>query len=150
KQSAKVMVAFLPQAVLMDSKLRSLFWKEPTDCFKQVDLRNIVAIADGSFIEEKAEALELTSVEITEAEMQKFSTANFEVKGRILGDHLAGSTATLKAPSGVDLTVRGTEEDAISFTLKSTNPAPVGSSLQFEVTKNQETKSIAKPLTNQL
>src|SRR5438128_2068350 len=151
KQSAKVMVAFLPQAVLLDSRLRALFWKEPTECFKEVDLRSIVAFVDGSFIEEKTESLEqsLTSVEITESEMQKFSTANFEVKGRILGDHLDGSEVKLKEPAGIDLSADGIEEKAIGFTLKGANPAPSGTSLRFEVTKNKETKTIAKAISNQ-
>jgi archaellum component FlaG (FlaF/FlaG flagellin family) len=151
KQSAKVMVAFLPQAVLLDSRLRAIFWKEPTECFKEVDFRSIVGLVDGSFIEEKTESLEqsLTSVEITEAEMQKFSTANFEVKGRILGDHLDGSEVKLKEPAGIDLTVDGTEEKAIAFTLKGANPVQSGASLSFEVTKNKETKTIAKAILNQ-
>jgi len=151
KQAAKVMVALLPQAVLLDSRFRALFWKEPTECFKEVDLRSIVGIVAGSFIEEKAESLEqsLTSVEITEAEMQKFSTANFEVKGRILGDHLDGSEAKLKEPAGINLTVDGIEEKAIGFTLKGANPVPSGASLRFEVTKNKATKTIAKAISNQ-
>lgn len=151
KQSAKVMVAFLPQAVLLDSRLRALFWKEPTDCFKEVDLRSIVALVDGSFIEEKAESLEqsLTVVEITESEMQKFSGANSEVKGRILGDHLDGSELKLKEPTGIDLTVDVIEEKAIAFTLKFANPVPAGTSLKFEVTKNEDTKAISKAVSNQ-
>src|SRR5205085_249010 len=150
KQSTKVMVAFLPQAILLNSKLRSLFWKEPTECFKEVDLRSIVAIADGSFIEEVKDLEQsLTSVEITEAEMQKLRRANFEVKGRILGDHLDDSELKIVEPAGIDLTVAGTEEKAISFTLKSANPVPSGASLKFEVTKNKVTKSISKSVGGQ-
>lgn len=152
KQAAKVMVAFLPQAVLLNARLRDLFWREPTECFKEVDLRSIQAFVDGSFIEEKSESLEpsLTTVEISETEMQKFTTANFTVKGRILGDHLDDSDdVKVKEPADINLTVDGTDEKAISFTLKSANPLPAGTSLTFEVTKDKVTKTISKAISNQ-
>lgn len=81
--------------------------------------------------------------------MQKFSGANSEVKGRILGDHLDGSELKLKEPPGIDLTVDGIEEKAIAFTLKFANPVPAGSSLKFEVTKSENTKAISKAVSNQ-
>ncbi len=58
KQSSKVLVAFLPQAILMDAKYQGKFWKDPLSIVQQIDFRNLKPIVDGSFmtvVEEKTE-----------------------------------------------------------------------------------------------
>jgi hypothetical protein len=140
KQSAKVMVAFLPQAILLDSSDRAAFWKDPVDLFKKIDLRAIVANADGSFIQEVPEAAQpsITTIVIAEGEKAKLrSAAGFEVVGEILGDHLDSTKLTLKQPAGVECSIEGEpNEKKIKFKLKSDKAVPPGVALVFEVTRN--------------
>jgi len=54
RQQAKVMVAFIPQAIFLDKKQRELFWDDPTRLFNDIDFRRTEALVTGSFIVELA------------------------------------------------------------------------------------------------
>jgi hypothetical protein len=58
RQQAKVLVAFVPQAIFLDKKQRKLFWDDPTQLFNesatQIDFRRTEALVSGSFIVELA------------------------------------------------------------------------------------------------
>jgi len=143
KQSSKVLVAFLPQAVLMDSKLRDKFWNDPLSISSQIDFRNLETKVDGSFINELPESTPaVTSIAIPRGEMAKFMDAKPAVSGQIIGSDLVGSELSLDEPSGIKLTMNGSpQESRISFTLNADSPIPPGTQLHFTVARNGQTVS---------
>jgi len=147
KQSSKVVVAFLPQAIIMDSKLRGAFWKDPTSIMDQIDFRNVEAFVDGSFIMEiTAQPPVITKVQISDAEMAKFAEAKPEVKGEVRGRFLSGSTLSVEGASDLSIAIEGTPEDnAIQFKLTSEKPVPEGTTVQFTATKEKAKTTFAMP-----
>jgi len=150
KQSSKVMVAFLPQAIFLDKKLMSLFWSNPIECFKAVDFRLAKPLVDGSFIQELPN-LEFTldGPTIAEPEMAKFHGAGFTSSGTVSGTHLNGAKLELKSPSTVTLTQGDTSESRIDFTMKSETSIEEGTPLVFAITKGEITKTRELTVTGQ-
>jgi hypothetical protein len=152
KQSTKLLVAFLPQAILMDSKYRAKFWKDPLSIVQQIDLRNVEAIVGGSFITTVAEArATIKSVDISSDEMAKFRGDKPVVKGQIVGRFLDDSELTLNEPTGIKLTLNGSpEEGRIRFTLSADGPVASGTALHFTVTRNGQRDSRVVDVTDRI
>ncbi len=138
KRSAKVLVAFLPQAILMDSKTRGKFKKDPLSIVHQIDFRNLEATVYGTFMLQVAEAgPSIKSIDIPTDEMAKFGSDKPEVKGQLFGKFLDGAELALEEPANMRLTVNGgPENNRISFTLHADGPVPAGTALNFIVARN--------------
>ncbi len=138
KQSSKLLVAFIPQALLMESKYRDKFRKDPLSIANQIDFRNLGASVHGVFmtlVEEAPPAI--TSIEIPQSEMRKFAADKPEVKGQILGKRLEGAELSVDGPANLNVSVNGEpEENRIRFTLKADGPIPPGTSLKLTVARN--------------
>lgn len=152
KQSSKVLVAFLPYAMIMDSKYAGKFWNDPLSIAQQIDLRNLKSNVDGSFITVVEEArATIRSVEIPADEMAKFGANKPEVKGEILGRFLDNSELFLDEPGGIKLTVNGSpEENRIRFTLNADGPVAPGTTLHFTVAKNGRQDSRVQDVTEKV
>jgi hypothetical protein len=150
KQGTKLLVAFLPQAVLMDSKYREKFWKDPLSIVHQIDFRNVETFVGGTFITTVAEARPaIKSIEISSDEMAKFKNDRPAVKGHIEGSFLDDSQLLLDEPSGIKLAVNGVpEENRITFTLNADSSIAPGTTLHFTVTKNGQKVSRVVEVTD--
>ena len=144
KEQAKVLVAFIPQAMFMDREQRSLFKKSPVELAahptKGIDFRRAQACVDGSFITEVEDMPPtVTGVQIEEAELIKLQDAAPEVRGSISGRFLTGAQVDLASPAPADITVvrEGTPSDRrLDFVIKSTKPIPPGTPLTFQVSND--------------
>jgi hypothetical protein len=151
KQQAKVLVAFIPQAMFMDKKQRALFRSDPLQLFSQIDLRKAEALVDGAFIIEVEDMPPLASaVQIDPAELAKLQDAAPEVKGTIVGRLLTGAKVTLvgTVPEGMTIEGKDTSDDKrLDFVIKSPKPIPPGTQLNFEVSNAQGVQTITRPLS---
>lgn len=162
KQQAKVLVAFIPQAMFLTAEQRKAFWEEPTRLYGihgstknrpsggTVDFRRTVANVVGSFIVEIENLPPLvTGVSISPDEASNFLQARPVVKGSIVGRFLAGSEIDLLTPpEGMDITLDGEPtENRINFIITSDRPVPSGTTLNFHVFKDQGSQTISKQIS---
>jgi hypothetical protein len=158
KEQAKVLVAFIPQAIFLTAKQREMFWKDPTSLYPEynaatdypIDFRNATAIVDGNFITEIENLPPLvTGVNIEPAQALEFLKPRPIVKGYILGQFLQGANIDLaNPPEGMQLTLdkEATPEDGkLFFVIKSDRPVPRTTPLNFRVFNKQGAQTISQP-----
>ncbi len=151
KQQAKVMVAFIPQAIFMDEAQRKLFKKDPLKLEEnQIDFRRAEALIDGAFITEVEDMPPTASgVQIEQGELEKFQSDAPEVRGSVVGRLLTGAKISLvnSVPEGATVEVEGTPADnRLDFVIKATKPIPPGTPLTFEVSNAQGVQTITRPM----
>lgn len=141
KQQAKVLVAFVPQALFLDKQQRKDFWNEPMKLFQTIDLRRTDAFVKGNFIANVNNLPPfVTTVEIDPSEMAKFQDDKPVVKGYVSGRFLSGTTVKLinTTPKGLSLTMDGAPTDTrVNFIIKSTMPVRPDTPLSFQSANNQ-------------
>jgi hypothetical protein len=153
KQQAKVLVAFIPQAIFLTKEQRSQFQKDPTTLFEDIDFRRAQAVVDGNFITELADMPPaVTTVQFEPDELAKFQDAAPEVKGSVLGKFLAGARISLlnQTPEGLSVELEGEPtEKRLDFVVKSDRPVPPGTTLNFEVANEHGVQTISRPVQYQ-
>jgi hypothetical protein len=140
KQQAKVLVAFVPQALFLTSQQRKDFWNEPMVLFKEIDLRRTDAFVKGNFIANVNNLPPfVTAVQIDPGEMLNFQANQPVVKGYISGRFLSGTTVNLlPTRKGLSLALDGPPTDTrVNFIINSTKPVPPDTPLSFRITNNQ-------------
>src|SRR5215213_6494390 len=162
KQQAKVLVAFIPQAIFLTGEQRKKFWKDPTSLYPEnypvstrgvaqsVDFRKANALVDGSFITEIENLPPLvTGVRIDPAQALEFLKPRPVVEGYITGQYLRGSDIDLvNPPEGMEITLKGKPDDnRLYFIIKSDRPVPRTTVLNYRVFNNQGTQTISQTVT---
>jgi hypothetical protein len=148
KQSAKVMVAFIDQAMVMDSVHRKKFWNDPLSIAPDLDFRKVVAVFHGCFIAEVGEEpLVLTAPVLDDIERAHFKDDHPSVKGYIVGRSLDGATIQVESgPPGVSVALDGLPEaEKLDFILTADAPLKVGEVVMLQVVKGKQIQHI--PLT---
>jgi hypothetical protein len=157
KEQAKVIVAFIPQAMFLKPDQRKKFRKDPTSLYPdynsddpdftdKVDFRRSVALVDGKFVVElKNLPLTLTGVQIDPDQAQGFLNAQPSVKGYILGQFLEGANITLmNPPAGMQVALddKATpEEGKLFFVITANGPVDSGTHLSFRVFNKQNAQT---------
>jgi hypothetical protein len=150
KQQAKVLVAFVPQAMFLTKEQRKQFKDDPTTLFADIDFRRTQAVVDGNFIVELAKMPPtVTSVQFEQSELMKFQDNAPVVKGFVLGRFLQGSRISLlnQEADGMTIELEGTPTDKrLNFIIKSDGPVPPGTMLDFEVANDEGVQNISRPV----
>jgi hypothetical protein len=157
KEQAKVIVAFIPQAIFLTPDQRKKFRKDPTSLYPdynsddpdftdKVDFRRSVALVDGKFVVElKNLPLTLTGIQIDPDQAQEFLKAQPVVKGYILGQFLEGANITLMNPAaGVQVAPddKATpDEGKLFFVITANGPVESGTHLSFRVFNKQNAQT---------
>lgn len=153
RQQARVLVAFIPQAIFLTKKQRGQFKSDPTTLFEDIDFRRAQAVVDGNFIAELGEMPPaVTTVQFEPGELAKFQDAAPEVRGSILGRFLAGARISLlnQTPEGLSVELEGEPSDRrLNFIVKSDRPVPPGTTLNFEVVNERGVQTISRPVNYQ-
>lgn len=142
KQQAKVIVAFVPQALFLTKLQQKEFWNEPMELFKVIDLRRTDAFVQGNHIVNLANLPPFaTDVQIDPSEMAKFQDAQPEVKGTIIGRFLTGATVSFSSATPKDFLPPILDgpptETRLNFKLKASKPIPPGTPLSLKVANTQ-------------
>jgi hypothetical protein len=173
KQQAKVLVAFIPQAIFLTSEQRKKFWNDPTSLYPEnlpapspspspspassmgagppsVDFRKAIALVEGSFITEVQNLPPLvTGVRIDPAQALEFLKSRPVVEGFITGQYLRDTDIDLLSPpEGMDVVLKGKpDNNRLYFTIRSDRPVPRGTVLNFRVFNNQGSQTITMSVT---
>jgi len=141
KQQAKVIVAFVPQSLFLTKKQQEIFWREPMELFRELDLRRTDAFVQGNFIANVNNLPPfVTDIQIDPEEMKHFQNNQPVVKGYISGRFLSGTTVRLLSttPAGLSLTPDGPPTDTrVNFTINSTQPVRPDTPLSFRIANSQ-------------
>jgi len=156
KEQARVIVAFIPQAMFLRPEQRKNFRKDPTSLYPenspqpfQVDFRKAVALVDGNFVTEIENLPPLvTGVRIDPEQALEFLKKRPIVKGYILGQFLQGSEIDLaNAPEGMELTVdkdAKPEDGKLFFVIQSDRTVSRNTQLNFRVFNKQGSQTISQ------
>lgn len=141
RKKSKVVVAFLPQELLMDKAQRKTFWNEPTAILPDLRLLEVGTIVDGNFVVEVVKTVPAvdSGVFVEDSEMKKFQDATPEVQGSIFGYLLADArVALLNAPvQGVSIELLpSSTEKRLDFVIRSKSPLPSATVLEIGVAKD--------------
>jgi hypothetical protein len=172
KQQAKVLVAFIPQAIFLTTEQRKKFWNDPTSLYPEnlpapsptpssaaspwpygppsVDFRKAIALVDGSFITEVENLPPLvTGVRVDPSQALEFMKPRPVVEGYITGQYLRESDIDLlNPPEGMEVVLKGKpDNNRLYFTVRSDRPVPRGSVLNFRVFNNQGSQTITMAVT---
>ena len=177
KQQAKVLVAFIPQAIFLSRQERDMFMKDPTSLYPDyaptptptpgvtskgappalrkntggtVDFRKAVALVDGSFITEVENLPPLvTGVHIDPAQALEFLKDRPVVEGYITGQFLKGADIDLlDPPEGMSIALKGKADDGrLYFVIKSDRPVPRGTRINYRVFNNQGVQTISQSVS---
>ena len=169
KQQAKVLVAFIPQAIFLTSEQRKKFWKDPTTLYplrKQtttgtstttttttndtIDFRKAIALVDGSFITEIENLPPLvTGVHIDPAQALEFLKPRPVVEGYIVGQFLRDADIDLlNPPEGMAISLKGKPDDnRLYFIIRSDRRVPRTAVLNYRVFNNQGSQTISQSVT---
>ena len=140
KQQGKVIVAFIPQALFLTTQQQKVFWNEPMELFKELDLRRTDAFVQGNFIANVNNLPPfVTDVQIDPSEMLNFQADKPVVKGSVIGRFLAGTTVSLlPTRKGLSLTPDGAPTDTrLNFIINSTKPVPPDTPLSLRLANTQ-------------
>jgi hypothetical protein len=139
KQQAKVLVVFIPMAMLLTKEQQKRYYSDPNSVFSNpcTDLRLLDASVNGHFVTQLDVSPVITSVSITADEAAKFATDNFKVAGVIAGRFLDSAALTLTgAPAGLTIALSGTATtDRMNFELASVKPIPPNTPVTVTVIK---------------
>lgn len=144
QKHSKVIVAFVPQGILLNKQQQKLFWDDPTSlyegsgkCSPCVDFRLAEATIDGDFITTISNLPPaVTTVVFAPGEELKFQNPKPIVKGHLLGRFVTGTAISLlnQNPKGLSVALDGAVgADRLNFILSSDKPVPPGTNLEFEV-----------------
>lgn len=153
KQSAKILVVFIPQSLLLTKKQRDIFSDSMVELSYPknggIDFRRAEAIVKGSFVTEVGDLPpSLTTVVIDPAEAKKFQDNAPQVKGYISGKFLSGAKLNLDNQSGLTIENDGAPtNDKLPFIIKGVKPVPTGAPLNFEVINDQGTQKYFKAVS---
>jgi hypothetical protein len=166
KQQAKVLVAFIPQAIFLTSEQRKKFWKDPTLLYPlrtqaatgtttttktdTIDFRKAIALVDGSFITEIENLPPLvTGVHIDPAQALEFLKPRPVVEGYLVGQFLRNSDIDLlNPPEGMEISLKGKPDDnRLFFIIRSDRRVPRTTVLTYRVFNNQGSQTISQSVT---
>ncbi|MDX6576335.1 MAG: hypothetical protein QOE96_2288 [Blastocatellia bacterium] len=159
QKHSKVIVAFIPLGIFLDTTQQKNFYKDPTSVYAEfgkcsgtgcVDFRLVEAYIDGDYITQVSNMPPTVTTAVFDAtEQQKFDDAKPIVKGFITGRFLTGSAISLlnPEPKGLSIELDGAPTaDRINFIIKSDKPVPPGTPLDFEITNAQGVQRYRKDL----
>jgi hypothetical protein len=163
KEQARVIVAFIPQAMFLTPDQRKNFRKDPTSLYpdyydtnastkKTVDFRRAVALVDGNFVAElKNLPVILTGVQINPDQALEWQKPSPVVRGYILGQFLEGANiALVNPPAGVQIapdTEATPEEGKLFFVITANGPVPDTTPLSFKVFNKQNSQTISQAVS---
>jgi hypothetical protein len=161
KEQAKVIVAFIPQAMFLTPTQRKNFRKDPTSLYPvsgaldqadKLDFRRAEALVDGNFVVElKNLPVVLTGVQINPDQALEWQKPNPVVKGYILGQFLEGANiALVNPPAGVQIapdTTATPEEGKLFFVITANGPIPDTTPLSYKVFNKQNTQTISQAVS---
>jgi hypothetical protein len=137
RQQAKVMVAFLPQSLMMDNEEREMFKNRTVELLAKLDFRQVAVSVNGSYIQELDNTpVQITAMQIAPDEALKFQDATPEVHGVLLGhglkDVTIGFTSSVPGDATITPDADSTDEQ-LSFTIAAKSPIPPGTPLNIRV-----------------
>jgi hypothetical protein len=139
KQQAKVLVVFVPMALLLTREEQKQFYSDPNKVFEDpcADLRLLDASVNGHYVTQLDLAPVITSVSITAVEAAKFATDNLRVEGVITGRFLDGAAlAVASAAPGLTISATGTATaERMGFELGSVKPIDPNTPITITVGK---------------
>jgi hypothetical protein len=148
RQGAKVVVAFVDQAMLMNHELQKRFYKDPTSIADIMDFRKAQAKVRGMLITDALDQPPLISaIVIEQAEMTHFSEGASDkpatIEGYIVGKNLTGSSIELEnPPDSLEIKQKGrAESNRLYFRLtshKAVLPGSAGGVLNFVVVRSND------------
>ena len=139
KQGAKVMVAFVDQAMLMDRELQKRFFKDPMSIADIIDFRNAKARVRGMLITDVLDLPPLISaVVIGDDQRAHFTDSPATIEGMVVGRNLAGAGVQIDN-KGMEIKLKGTPESTrISFILTAKEPILPDTLLNFVVVRKDD------------
>lgn len=141
KEGAKVVVAFLDQAMFMGKDLRKKFYDDPMTIVDKIDFRRAIPNLYGIMV---TDALDqppfVTQVVISTSQMEGFLKAPSQVEGQIIGRNLIGAEIELSnPPDGVSIQKKGTpDNNSLLFTIDVKKQVPNETRLRFVLKKQNE------------
>jgi hypothetical protein len=141
KEGAKVVVAFLDQAMFMGKELRKKFYDDPMTIVPMIDFRKAVPNLYGIMI---TDALDqppfVTQIVISTSQMEGFLKAPSTVEGQIIGRNLIGAEIELSnPPDGVSIAKKETpDNNSLLFTIDVKQQVPNETRLHFVLKKKGE------------
>ncbi|HEV7680932.1 MAG TPA: hypothetical protein VGO68_02335 [Pyrinomonadaceae bacterium] len=163
KEQARVIVAFIPQAMFLTPEQRKKFRKDPTSLYpdyystsasteKTVDFRRAQALIDGNFVAELRNLpVILTGVQINPDQALEWQKPSPIVRGYILGQFLEGANiALVNPPAGVQIapdTEATPEEGKLFFVITANGPVPDTTPLSYKVFNTQNTQTISQAVS---
>jgi putative Ig domain-containing protein len=139
KQGAKVMVAFVDQAMLMDRDLQKRFYKDPMSIADIMDFRNAKARVRGMLITDVLDLPPLISaVVIGEDQRAHYTDSPATIEGTVVGRNLAGAGIQIDN-KGMEIRLKGTPESTrLTFILTAKEPILPDSVLNFVVVRKDD------------
>jgi hypothetical protein len=152
KEQAKVIVAFVSQAMFLTKAQKATLWKDPTKLFDDttnpIDFRRTVAVVRGAFITEITNLPPLiVSAQFEEDELKKFQADKPVVKGFLAGRFSPDVRINLlnQEPEGLSIKLDGTpSNNRLRFIIESTQPVPPDTLLIFEVANDQAVQTTSR------
>lgn len=141
REGAKVIVAFLDQAMFMNKDLRKKFYDDPMNIVEKIDFRKAVPNVFGIMI---TDALDqppfITQIVIDNNQMEGFLKAPSEVEGLVIGRNLIGAEIELSnPPEGVSIQRKGTpDSNNLMFKIDVKKNVPNETRLHFVIKKKSE------------
>lgn len=148
KQGAKVMVAFVDQAMLMDRELQKRFYKDPMSIADIMDFRKAKAKVRGMLITDVLDLPPLISaVVIGDDQRAHFTDIPATIEGTIVGRNLTGAGIQIDN-KGMEIKLQGTPESTrLSFILTAKEPILPGSFLNFVVIRKDDVAKLPFPVS---
>lgn len=153
KQQAKVIVAFVSQAMFLNKEQRDLIWKDPTSLFnetsdKRIDFRRTVAVVRGDFITELSNLPpSIVAVQFDDDELKKFQVDKPVVKGYLTGRFSPEVKINLlnQEPEGLSIKLDGApSNNKLKFIIESDRPVSTDTLLTFEVANEQAVQTTSR------
>ena len=148
KQGAKVMVAFVDQAMLMDRELQKRFYKDPMSIADIIDFRNAKAKVRGMLITDVLDLPPLISaIVIGDDQRTHFTDIPATIEGTIVGRNLTGAGIQIDN-KGMEIKLKGTPESTrLAFILTAKEPVLPGSFLNFVVIRKDDVAKLPFPVS---
>lgn len=149
RQGAKVMVAFVDMAMLMDKDLQKRFYKNPLSIVeKKIDFRKARAEVRGMLITDVLDQPPLISaVVINEDQRAHFTDKPATIEGTIIGRNLTGAGIQIEN-DGMEIKLKGApESNRLTFTLTSKEPILPDYRLNFVVVRKDDVAKQALPVS---
>lgn len=153
RQNAKVLVAFVDQAMFMDKDHRSKFYKDPMTLVPEIDFRKAIPSLYGMLITEVLDQpTTLLNVFIDDDQKKHLLDTPVAAPAFIIGRNLLGAKVSMASPvDGIDVRQdTDAEANRLDFVITSPKPITTPKSIVLLVRKSTDVSKIAFEINPQI